>query len=150
MSDSEALLGLCCSLHGLSSSQLQSKVNNYVSIISNINKTTALLFLQLCKWTEADTAFIIPIQHQDCDTLSIQVLSCFIQGLLLSNTSNILVFDPFPLVFVVKQIKLQNWLTLLLTFLVDWMFVWVPFIWTILLCFARLLAPPYWVWRKYR
>ena len=106
MSDSEALLGLCCSLHGLSSSQLQSKVNNYVSIISNINKTTALLFLQLCKWTEADTAFIIPIQHQDCDTLSIQVLSCFIQGLLLSNTSNILVFDPFPLGFVFKQIKL--------------------------------------------
>ena len=111
MSDSEALLGLCCSLHGLSSTQLQSKVNNYVRIISNINKTTALLFLQLCKWTEAATAFIIPIQHQDCDTLSIQVLSCFIQGLLLSNTSNILFFYPFPLGLSCQASQVLKWIS---------------------------------------
>jgi len=60
VSNPSALLGLCSTLHGLSGTELQKKVNKY-----------------LTEWTEAETVFIVPIEHQERDSLFIQAAGLF-------------------------------------------------------------------------
>ena len=71
-SSATALLGLVSSLHGLNGAQLQSRVNNYVRNIINIILVMPFI-LQLSEWTGAETAFIIPTEHNESDSLHIQV-----------------------------------------------------------------------------
>jgi len=59
-----ALLSLCSSLHGLSATQLQVRINKYLS-----------------EWTGAEIAFIVPVDTQDRESLFIQVIGSKVNDL---------------------------------------------------------------------
>ena len=153
MSDSGALLGLCCSLHGLSSTELQSKVNTYVS--SHYYQHNIYTLHITAVWVD---------QCRDClhhphqpPGLRLPVhTGRSIQGRLLSCNLHILGLFLFGLGF---QYQASQVLKSFNFCLVNWVSVWFtaklsclsPSLYmTILFCFPRLLAPLYSQWRKYR
>lgn len=59
-----SLLSLCSQLHGLTATQQQIKINKYLS-----------------EWTGAETAFIVPVERHERDTLTLQVIGSTVRDI---------------------------------------------------------------------